>query len=315
MTFAVRWAAFVAAMCCTLPGYAQNFPDRPLTLYCPWTAGGPTDIGMRALAEAASKQFGQRIIIENKPGAGGALGAQQVAGAKPDGYTLAQAPLGVFRLPHMVKTSFEPLRDLTWIVGIAGYQFGLTVRADAPYKSWDEFIRWSKANPNKVSYASPGVGTSLHLTMEDLSLRLGVQWLHIPYKGSADAVTALRSGEANSQAGSPPWELVDANQARTLVMWTESRSPRAPAVPTLKELYGIVANSPWGIVGPKGMDARVVKTLHDGFKRALDDPAFRAALERVGMEAYYQSSDDFAQWARRMLEEEGRAVERLGLKP
>jgi tripartite-type tricarboxylate transporter receptor subunit TctC len=313
MTFAARWIACLAVLCGT--AQAQNFPDRPITLYCPWTAGGPTDIGMRALAEAASKQFGQRIIIENKPGAGGALGAQQVAGAKPDGYTLAQAPLGVFRLPHMVKTSFEPLRDLTWIIGIAGYQFGLTVRADAPYKTWDEFIRWSKANPNKVSYASPGVGTSLHLTMEDLGLRLGVQWLHIPYKGSADAVTALRSGEANSQAGSPPWELVDANQARTLVMWTENRSPRAPAVPTLKELYGIVANSPWGIVGPKGMDARLVKTLHDGFKRALDDPAFRAALERAGMEPYYQSSDDFAQWARRMLEEEGRAVERLGLRP
>ncbi len=298
-----------------MPAFAQTYPERPITLYCPWTPGGPTDIAMRGLADAASRQLGQRIIIENKPGAGGALGAQQVAGAKPDGYTLAQAPLGVFRLPHMVKTNFDPVRDLTWIIGAAGYQFGVSVRADAPYKTWDEFIRFSRANPGKVSYASPGVGTSLHLTMEDIGQRLGIQWLHIPYKGSADAVTALRSGEAASQAGSPPWELVDAGQVRTLVMWTENRSPRAPAVPTLKELYGIVANSPWGVVGPKGMDPRVVRTLHDAFKRALDDPEFRKILERAGMEAYYQSSEDFALWARRMLEEEGRAVERLGLRP
>jgi tripartite-type tricarboxylate transporter receptor subunit TctC len=108
---------------------------------------------------------------------------------------------------------------------------------------------------------------------------------------------------------------VDAGQVRTLVMWTENRSPRAPNVPTLKELYGIVANSPWGVVGPKGMDPRVVRTLHDAFRRAMDDPVFRKVLEQAGMEAYYQSSEDFALWARRMLEEEGKAVERLGLRP
>ena len=151
--------------------------------------------------------------------------------------------------------------------------------------------------------------------MEDLSGRLGIQWLHVPYKGSADAVTALRGGQVMAQAGSPPWELVEAGQARPLVMWGDNRTPRAPAVPTLKELYGIVANSPWGIAGPKGMDPKVVRILHDAFRRAMDDPVFTRALDRVGMAPYYMGGDDYLQWARRAAEEEKRAVERLGLKP
>ena len=307
---AILWLA------CASVALAQDaFPERPITLICPWTPGGNTDIALRALAEVAARHLGKRIVIENKPGAGGALGPQNMAaGAKPDGYTLSQIPLGVFRLPHMVKTAFDPINDLTWILNVAGYEFGVSVRTDSPWKTWDEFINYAKANPGKVSFASPGVGTSLHLTMEDLSGRLGIQWLHVPYKGSADAVTALRGGQVMAQAGSPPWELVDAGQARPLVMWGDNRTPRAPNVPTLKELYGIVANSPWGIAGPKGMDAKVVKILHDAFRRAIDDPVFVKSLDRVGMAPYYMGGDDYLQWARRAAEEERRAVERLGMK-
>jgi tripartite-type tricarboxylate transporter receptor subunit TctC len=293
----------------------ETFPDRPLTLICPWTPGGNTDIALRALAEVASRNLGKRIVIDNRPGAGGALGPQNMAaGAKPDGYTLSQIPLGVFRLPHMVKTAFDPLNDLTWILNVAGYEFGVTVRADSAWKTWDEFIAYSKANPGKVSFSSPGIGTSLHLTMEDLAGRLGIQWLHVPYKGSADAVAALRGAQVMAQAGSPPWELVEAGQARPLVMWGDARTPRAPNVPTLKELYGIVANSPWGIAGPKGMDAMVVKILHDAFRRAMDDPLFLKAIDRVGMAPYYMAGDEYLQWARKAAEEEKKAVERLGLK-
>jgi tripartite-type tricarboxylate transporter receptor subunit TctC len=281
----------------------------------PWPAGGTTDIALRALAEAVGRQLNQRFVVENKPGAGGALAAQQMAAsAKPDGYTLAQLPLGVFRLPHMINTSFDPLRDLTWILNIAGYQFGVSVRADAPWKTWDELIAYVKANPGKLSFGHPGVGTSLHLTMEDLSQRLGLNWLHVPYKGTADVVVALRGGQVMAQAGSPPWELVEAGQVRTLVMWGNERSARLPAVPTLKEMYGIVANSPWGIGGPKGMDPKIVKILHDTFRRAMDDPQFVKTLDRVGMESYYMAGDDYMKWARRTAEEEKRTVERLGLK-
>lgn len=308
----------IAGLCALLfavHGHAQ-YPSRSITLLVPWTAGGPTDIALRAFADAAAKQLNQRIVVENKPGAGGALAAQQMAAsAKPDGYTLAQLPLGVFRLPHMVKTPFDPINDLTWILNVAGYQFGVSVLADAPWKTWDELLAYVRANPGKLSFASPGVGTSLHLTMEDLAQRLKLNWVHVPYKGSADATVALRGGQVQAQAGTPSWEMIEARTTRALVMWGNNRDARVPNVPTLKELYGIVANSPWGIGGPKGVDPKVVKILHDAFRRAMDDPAFLKVLERVGMEPYYMAGEEYMKWARRAYEDEKNAVERLGLKP
>jgi tripartite-type tricarboxylate transporter receptor subunit TctC len=313
MRIATRFLLAVGIMLGVALCHAQ-YPARQITLLVPWAPGGPTDIALRGLADGAGRHLGQRIVVENKPGAGGALAAQQMAAtAKPDGYTLAQLPLGVFRLPHMVKTSFDPLTDLTWILNIAGYQFGTSVRADSPWKTWDELIAHVKANPGKISFASPGTGTSLHLVMEDLSMRLGLNWLHVPYKGSAEAVVALRGSHVQIQAGSPPWEMVEAGQVRPLVMWGNERNARVPNVPTLKELYGIVANSPWGIGGPKGMDPKVVKVLHDAFKRAAEEPGYLKVLDRVGMEPYYMAGEDYAKWARRAYDDEKRAVERLGL--
>lgn len=305
------------ALLLALPSQAQApYPARPITLLVPWAAGGGSDIVLRVLGEVAGKHLGQRIVIENKPGAGGALAAQHMANsAKPDGYTIAQLPLGVFRLPHMANTSFNPVNDLTWILNIAGYQFGTSVRADAPWKTWDELIAYAKKNPGKISFGSPGAGTSLHLTMEDLSQRLGINWVHVPYKGSAESAVALRGGQVQVQAGTPTWEWVESGITRVLVMWGNERSARAPNVPTLKELYGIVANSPWGIGGPKGMDPKIVKVLHDAFRRAMDDPAVLKALERQGMEQYYMTGEDYMKWVRRAADEEKRAVERLGLRP
>ena len=291
-----------------------QYPTKPITLLVPWVAGGGSDIVLRVLAESAAKQLGQRIVIENKPGAGGALAAQHMAAnAKPDGYTVAQLALGVFRLPHMANTSFNPVNDLTWILNIAGYQFGTSVRADAPWKTWDELIAYAKKNPGKISVANPGSGTSLHLTIEDLGQRLGINWVHVPYKGSSESSVALRGGQVQVQAGTPTWEWVEAGHTRVLVMWGNERSKRVPNVPTLKELYGIVANSPWGIGGPKGMDPKIVKILHDAFKKAMDDPAVMKAIERQGMEYYYMAGDDYMRWVRRAADEEKKAVERLGL--
>ena len=309
---------FLASGClcaCAINVYAQGqYPTKPITLLVPWVAGGGTDIVLRVLAENAGKHLGQRIVVENKPGAGGALAAQHMAAnAKPDGYTIAQLALGVFRLPHMTSTKFDPVNDLTWILNIAGYQFGTSVRADAPWKTWDELLAYAKKNPGKISIGNPGTGTSLHLTMEDLSQRLGIDWVHVPYKGSAESQVALRSGQVQVQAGTPNWEWVEAGHTRVLVMWGNGRSTRVPNVPTLKELYGIVANSPWGIGGPKGMDPKIVKILHDAFKRAAEEPAVQKALERHTMEPYYIAGDDYMKWVRIAAEAEKRAVERLGL--
>ena len=302
-----------AAATLSTPALAQDYPVRPVTLVNPFPPGGAVDVVGRPFAAVLEPLLKQPVVVETKAGAAGQVGAQFAANAKPDGYTLAQLPLGVFRLPHMVKTSFDPLNDLTWILNIAGYQFGTSVRADSPWKTWDELIAYVKANPGKITFASPGTGTSLHLVMEDLSLRLGLNWVHVPYKGSAEAIVALRGSHVQVQAGSPPWELVEAGQVRPLVMWGNGRNTRIPNVPTLKELYGIVANSPWGIGGPKGMDPKVVKLLHDAFKRVADEPEYLKVLERFGMEPYYMSGEHYTKWARLAYDDEKRVVERLGL--
>jgi tripartite-type tricarboxylate transporter receptor subunit TctC len=291
------------------------YPERNILIYCAFAAGGPTDIAMRSLADAVNKLLPRRVIFENKPGAGGALASQQMTqSAKPDGYTLAQVPLGVFRLPHMTKTAFDPLNDLTWILNVAGYEFGTMVRADSPWKTWQDFVAYARANPGKINYGSPGIGTSLHLTMDDIAGRERVQWTQVPFKGTAESTTALRGGHVNAVAGTPAWELIDAGTVRLLTTWGPNRNRRSPNVPTLKELYGIVSNSPWGIAGPKGMDPRVVKIVHDTFRKASADPAFVQTLDRVGMEVFYMGGDDYLKWRRDAAAFEKAAVERLGLQ-
>lgn len=317
----MQWmpAGIMGSLLCTgllaLPAgsaLGQAFPAaRPVTLYVPWTAGGPTDLALRALAESTTRPLGQKILVENKPGVSGAMGATLVATSRPDGYTLTQLPLGVFRLPMMSKTAFDPIKDLTWIINIAGYEFATNVRGDAPWKNWDDFLAYSKANPGKVTYGHPGVGTSPNLVMAALGQRLGIQWVDVPYKGSSDTVTALRAGQIMAVAGSPPWPFVKSGEVRPLITWGPKRSPKAPDVPTLKERYGILANSPWGIGGAPGMDARTTKVLHDAFRKAMDDPALEKALDAVNMELFYMAGEDYMKWIRETNEEERKAYERI----
>jgi tripartite-type tricarboxylate transporter receptor subunit TctC len=296
--------------------YAQPYPERPITLLIPYTAGGPTDISSRVAAEAVSRVLGKRLTADNRPGAGGALAASNMAqSARPDGYTLAVTPITVLRLPHISNVAFNPITDLTWIINLAGYQFGVVVRADSPWKTWKEFTTYAKANPGKVTYASPGFGTTLHITMEQIGERDGIKWTQVPFKGTADSIVALRGGHVMALTGSVPTEQIEAGLFRTLVTWGERRPARHPNAPTLKELgYGIVTNSPYGITGPKGMDPVVVKTVHDAFKAALDDAAFLKTLDRLGHDPFYMSGDDYFRWARENYEIERRIVERMGLK-
>jgi tripartite-type tricarboxylate transporter receptor subunit TctC len=301
-----------------LPLAAQNFPEKPVTLIVPWSAGGGTDVAMRSLADATSRHLGQRVVVENKAGASGTIGPASMAkNSRPDGYTVSQMPIPVFRLPHMTKTEFDPMTDFTWIINLTGYTFGVVVRADAPWKTWQDFIAYARANPGKVTYGTPGNGTSLHITMEDVALREGIKWLQVPFKGNADATAALLGGHIMASADSTGWaELVDAGKLRMLVTWGAQRTKRWPQVPTLKELgYDIVSVSPYGIAGPKGMDPKVVKILHDAFKKGLEEPAFQKTLERLDQqENFYMNSEDYAKYARKTFEEEKATVERMGLK-
>jgi tripartite-type tricarboxylate transporter receptor subunit TctC len=315
-----RRAAFIGAgalLAAPATVRAAAFPDRPIRLLCPWTAGGSTDLQMRSLAEAAGKLLGQPMVVENRPGAGGTLGAVHLLQSRPDGYTLSQIPISIFRFPFMqASPGWNPLTDFTYVSHITGYLFGTVVRADSPFQTFPELMAWAKANPGKLTYGTPGVGTSLHITMEQLALKAGVEFLHVPFRGVAENQTALLAGTVMASADSSGWaQLVKDGRLRLLVTWGAERARNFPEVPTLQELgFGIVSASPYGFAGPKGMDAAVVKVLDDAFRRAIDDPAHRAILARFDMSPWYLDSAAYTEFAARQTEEERAMVQRLGLR-
>ena len=296
---------------------AQQFPNRPVTLIVPWPAGGSTDIGMRALAAATEKHLGQSIVIENRPGAAGALGpANMAANARPDGYTVAQFPISIFRIPYIQKTSWDPAKDFTYIIHLTGYTFGAVVRADAPWKTFQELMDYAKANPGKVNYGTPGTGTSLHITMEQIAKAKGLRWTQVPFKGGADNMNATLGGHIDATADSTGWaELVNSGKFRLLVTWGAERTRNWPDVPTLKESgINMVSNSPFGIGGPKGMDPAVVKVLHDAFKKGMEEQSYKETIAKLDMEPYYLGTGDYHAYALQQITEQKQLIEELGLK-
>jgi tripartite-type tricarboxylate transporter receptor subunit TctC len=298
-----------------LTAQAQSFPSKPIKLIIAFPAGGPTDITMRSLADGASKILGQTIIIENKPGAGGSLPAQALQTSAPDGYTLAQIPLGVFRLPYTTKINWDPVKDISYVLNVTGYAFGLVVPADSPIKTWAQFVAWAKANPGKLSFGSTGTLTSPHLTMELIAQKLGLELLHVPYKGSADLMQAIMGGQIMAAADSTGFApQVESGKLRVLNTWGDQRLAKFPDAPTLKELgLDLVQNSPFGIGAPRGTPVDVVKKLHDAFKVVMDQDSYKTALARYDMVPIYMSSEGYAKFAQETFAREKALVEKLGL--
>ena len=296
---------------------AQAFPSRPITLYCAFPAGGPTDQVLRAFAESAARTLGQSIVVESKPGAGGTLAPIALKNAKPDGYTLSQLPLGIFRIPHMQKQpQLDPLRDFTYIINMTGYTFGLVVAANAPWKTLKELVDDAKKNPGKIDYGSTGTGTTPHLVIEEFAAKAGIQLTHVPFKGSADMMTAILGGHIQAASDSTGWAPhVEAGKLRLLATYGSKRTKKWPDVPTLAELgYDTVSDSPFGIGGPPGMDPTVVKTLHDAFRKTLDDPKVIAILDRFDQSVIYMSPEEYTKYARQTVDAERVTIDRLGLK-
>ncbi len=294
---------------------AQAFPAKPIRLICPWPAGGSTDAVMRALAESAAKAIGGSIIVDNKPGAGGTLGAIELVNAKPDGYTLSQLPHGVFRLPHMQKVQFDTLKDFTWIACLTGYTFGLVVPASSPIKSVKDLVDFAKANPEQFTYGSTGTGTSPHLAVEEFANRAGIKFTHIPFKGNADNMQAVLGGHVMGASDATGWgPHVDAGKLRLLATYGSKRTKRWPNVPTLTELgYQTVSDSPFGVCGPKGMDAGVTRAIHDAFRKTLDDPAVIASFDKYDQSVIYMDTEAYTRFARDSFTAERATIERLGL--
>ena len=221
----------------------------------------------------------------------------------------------MLRVPHMQKVSWNPIDDFTFIIGLSGYTFGFTVRADSPFKTFNDYIEAARRQPGKIDYGSTGIGTSPHLLMEEVAMNAKVDLNHVPFKGNADLMQALLGGHVMAQSDASGWDkFVDNGQMRLLVTFGDKRTRRWPNVPTARDLgYNVVSTSPYGLVGPKGMDPAVVKTLHDAFKKALDDPKHAEVMAQLNQEVWYRSGDDYAKWAREIFVKDKPLIERLGL--
>jgi len=311
-------SALIAVALTALNGVAvaQEYPAKPITLVVPWPAGGSTDIVMRAIADVASKSLGQPIVVDNKAGGSGTVGpATMAATAKPDGYTISQVPTTIFRMPMMQQAFWDPIKDFSYIIHLSGYTYGVTINAESQLKSWKDVVDFAKQNPGKVTYATPGAGTTLHIGMEQIAQLEGIKLTQVPFKGGAETNAAVLGNHTMLQADSTGWRpLVDAGKLRLLMVWTSQRSPNFPSVPTLRELgYPLAVESPFGIAGPRGMDPRIIAKLHDAFKKAIDDPGMIATLAKYDMVPNYKNTEDYNQFVHEQIESERKVIESLGL--
>jgi tripartite-type tricarboxylate transporter receptor subunit TctC len=296
--------------------HAGTFPERPIRLIVPWPAGGTSDAVLRPLAAAAAKQLGQPVVVENRAGANGTLGLLALIQAKPDGYTLSQLPVTVYTAAHTSGLSFNPVTDLTYIIHLTAYTFGLVVRADSPWKTFDELIAYARTHPNEITYGTSGPVSPGHVAMEQIAAARGVRFTHVPYKGVADATLAILGGHIHAVATSSGWgPQVEAGKLRLLATFGKARTKRWPRVATLRELgLAVVVESPYGLVGPRGMDPAVVKRLHDAFLRALDDPATQTAMGQFDQVKDYLGPADYAAYGRKLDAEQAAIVRQLGLQ-
>ena len=297
------------------PSPAQDYPNKPITFVIPYPAGGSTDLTGRALAMAAKNYLKQPLVCENKAGGGGTVGPSLVVSKPPDGYTIGISHGAVTIAWHMGKLNFNPLEDTTPIIRYSAYVFGLVVRADSPWKTIQDLVQYAKANPQKVSYGSPGVGTNPHLALEDLSILTGIQLTHMPFKGGAESNTALLGGHIDAVSDGASWgPLVDAGKFRLLVTYGEQRMARYPNVPTFREAgYNLVYSSPLQIIGPKGLPKPIVAKLHDAFNKAAEDQDYLAVLKKYDMTVSYLGPEALDKAIREESDQIKRVVQKLGL--
>jgi tripartite-type tricarboxylate transporter receptor subunit TctC len=315
MSFKRIFGAAVAALglLATTGAQAQNYPNRSVKVIVPYSAGGVTDQFGRAFAEAAGKRLGQSVVVENKPGANGTLGAVQMLNTDPAGYTLTMVPIGVFRMPHITGTQYDPIKDLSYLGSLVGFNYYVVVNAASPWKSVAELVEYSRKKAGPVSYGTPGAYSSQHIAMAQLADLNKVDWTHIPFKGDADAITALLGNHVQAiVSASTVLPYVADGRMRVLAALGDERTVDLPNVPTLKEQgYPVVHTSPVGFAGPKGMDPAVVKKLDETIAAVHRDADFQAALKKMGLTPLHMDHAAYAEYARKIHGGERDALKKL----
>lgn len=302
--------------------WSQAYPSRPVKVIVPFPPGGPTDVMARLVAEKLSTALGQAFVIENRPGgAGGTVGLKAAVTADPDGYTLLVANVGTLTItPSIYKTvDFDPLKSLAPIALLADSPQILVVNPSVPAETVAELVSWSKANPGKVNFASPGSGTQPHILGEQFKAVTGTTIVHVPYRGSASAVTDLLSGQIQMYFESPSVLLphIQAGKVRALAVTTATRASTLPNVPTVIQAgYPQLEATLWsGLLTTAGTPPAIIDKLNAATNEVLGSAEMRAALAKLNAEAKGGSAQDFARFMASEMTKWATVVATLGIKP
>lgn len=294
---------------------SSDFPEKPIEMIVPYPPGGNSDTVSRIFAEAASKYLpnDQNIVVVNKEGAGGTIGMTELAGADPDGYTIAQATASQISVEPLKGETSYTAEDIQPILTVTTIPQMMVVRKDAPWDTFEEWLEYVKENPGEFSYGMVGIGNSQHVVQESLNLNANIETEPIPYEGSADAYTAFLAGEIDGVITYPA--VLDHDDIKVLYNFASERSSFLPDVPTVAEKgYDDRGSSAYiGFVAPKGVDEERLQIIHDAFKQALDDPEVQEQLEEMKYEPMYYGIEEFQEIIDSETENNKIVMEELGL--
>lgn len=305
----------------TTGAFAQdNFPTKPIRLIVPFAAGGTTDIIARVISEPLSKALGQPVVVDNKSGGGGTVGAAEAARAQPDGYTLSIATVSTTATNPAVnpKMPYNVQRDFTPIINVAATPNVIAVHPSFPANNYKEFIAELKKNPGKYSYASPGTGSIGHLLMEMLKSETGVHIVHIPYRGAGPALNDTVAGQVNKIFDNLPsaYPFIQEKRLRAIVVAAPNRVVGMEGTPTFAEVGSPVVNRSayYGIVGPKNLPKSIVDKVNAATRKALEDPAVQKRITETGSVILGNTPDQFAQQMKDEYAAYKAVVDKQGIK-
>lgn len=310
-------SALLALAASTAPGLAaaQGFPAKPIQLVLPFPAGGSFDPIFRALANAASADLGQPVVLMHRPGAGGVTGTASITTAEADGHTIAVMHNSVIRAPLVQKVNFDPLQDFTYLIGLAGLVTGIVVANDAPWRTLPELLEDARKRPGALSWGNVGAISINRIYAERLAKAAGTKFNLVPFKGGAESFQAL-IGRHLDVYGDPGFGAqVQGGKVRLLATFTEQRLARYNA-PTVKELgHDLVIQSPVGLVAPRNLDPKIAARLHAAFRKAAGDPAYLQQVELFDMQPALMTGEGYAAYARAQFEREQKMLAEIGFKP